>query len=177
MSKKKTEINPKRAENIKKLIELEHITQGTFAKKTHQTPQNVSRIVQMKQPLTEENAKIIHQAFPEYSLEWLLGYTDCMTYSEMLDDFYKKAQKIEDDNYYIVRYLMRKKDIDFVLYDSGIYQNEYGAYEDRYLIRKDDKESLMTFSEVYDLIDDLSALVENRLNRSLSKSSTTSDGR
>ena len=86
MSRKKTEINPKRAENVKKLIEAEKITQTELADRIHMTQQNISRIVQMKQPLTEETAQDIISAFPEkgYRIEWLLGYDDFPTESERI---------------------------------------------------------------------------------------------
>ena len=79
MSRKKTEMNPQRAENLKKLIEREDITQAELAERIHMTQQNISRIVQMRQPLTEETAKEIIQAFPGYRIEWLLGYDDYPT--------------------------------------------------------------------------------------------------
>lgn len=79
MSRQKTEINPIRAERVKKLIELEKISQTEFAKEIHQTQQNVSRIINLKTALTEENAREIVKHFPEYRIEWLLGYDDYMT--------------------------------------------------------------------------------------------------
>lgn len=79
MSRKKTEINPKRAENVKKLIEWSGITQIDFARTIHQTQQNVSRIINLKTALTEENAREIIKHFPGYRIEWLLGYDDYPT--------------------------------------------------------------------------------------------------
>ena len=93
MSRTKTEINPKRAENIKKLIEGEKITQTELADRIHMTQQNISRIVQMKQPLTEETARLIIEAFPEYRIEWLLGYDDFMTKEDLYNDILHKAKE------------------------------------------------------------------------------------
>ena len=86
MSRKKTEINPIRAERVKKLIEWEGISQIDFAKKIFQTQQNVSRIINLKTALTEETAQDIISAFPEkgYRIEWLLGYDEFPTESERI---------------------------------------------------------------------------------------------
>lgn len=84
MSRKKTEINPLRAERVKKIIELEKISQKDFADRTFQTQQNVSRIVKQHIGLTEEKAQDIVKAFPKYRIEWLLGYDDYMTFADYL---------------------------------------------------------------------------------------------
>ena len=82
MSRKKTEINPVRAERVKKIIELEGISQQDFAKLIFRTQQNVSRIVNLKTALTEETAQAIVKAFPKYRIAWLLGYDDYMTIAD-----------------------------------------------------------------------------------------------
>ena len=82
MSRKKTEIDPVRAERVKILIDREGITQTEFAERIFQTQQNVSRIINLKTALTEETARDIVSAFPGYRIEWLLGYDDSMTVIE-----------------------------------------------------------------------------------------------
>ena len=79
MSRQRTEINPIRADRVKILMKREKITQTILAERIHQTQQNVSRIMQKRQPLTEETARLIVNAFPEYRIEWILGYEDFMT--------------------------------------------------------------------------------------------------
>ena len=86
MSRKKTEINPIRAERVKKIIETEGISQVDFAKRIFQTQQNVSRILNLKTALTEETAQTIVSAFPKYRIEWLLGYDDAMTTGEQFSN-------------------------------------------------------------------------------------------
>jgi len=86
MSRKKTEINPIRAERVKKIIETEGISQIDFAKRIFQTQQNVSRIINLKTALTEETAQTIVSAFPKYRIEWLLGYDDAMTTAEQFSN-------------------------------------------------------------------------------------------
>lgn len=91
MSRKKTEINPVRAERLKILIDREGITQTDFAVRIHQSQQNVSRIVKMKQALTEYTAREIISEFPEYRIEWLLGYDDYMTTEDQFRDVIQTA--------------------------------------------------------------------------------------
>ena len=84
MSRKRTEIVPIRAERVKILINREGITQNDFAVRIGQTQQNISRILNLKTALTEETARIIVEKFPEYRIEWLLGYDDSMTNRDVL---------------------------------------------------------------------------------------------
>ena len=76
MSRKKTEINPIRIDRVKLIMRRENISQKDLAERTFQTQQNISRIMQKKQALTEENAKLINKAFPQYRLAWILGIDD-----------------------------------------------------------------------------------------------------
>lgn len=98
MSKKKTEINPIRAERVKILLDREkskdkNFTQAKFARKIYQTQQNVSRIINLKTALTEETARDIVKAFPEYRIEWLLGYDDSMTTAEQFSNAIQTANE------------------------------------------------------------------------------------
>lgn len=85
MSRKKTEMNPIRAERVKILIDREKITQTELANRIYQSQQNISRIIQKRQPLTEETARDIISAFPDrdYRIEYLLGYDDFMTKEDL----------------------------------------------------------------------------------------------
>lgn len=95
MSRKKTEINPIRAERVKKLIEREGISQIDLATLIFQTQQNVSRIINLKTALTEETAQAIISAFPGkgYRIEWLLGYDDAMTTAEQFSNAIQTMNK------------------------------------------------------------------------------------
>lgn len=76
MSRKKTEINPIRAERLKTLISEQKIKQTELAERVHYSQQHISGIINQKIALTEETAADISSAFPKYSVEWLLGYSD-----------------------------------------------------------------------------------------------------
>ena len=67
MSRKKTEINPVRAERVK--------------------------IVKQKTALTEETAHDILSAFPINRIEWLLGYDDYMTFSDQLTGVIRETNR------------------------------------------------------------------------------------
>lgn len=109
MSRKKTEINPIRAERVKKLIELEKISQMEFAKEIHQTQQNVSRIINLKTALTEENAMEIVKHFPEYRIEWLLGYDDYMTDYDWADNIQNKKDLVANGMWGIIENSLNQK--------------------------------------------------------------------
>ena len=94
MSRKRTEINPKRAERVKQLIEEEGLTQTQFAESIFMSQQSVSRIVNQIMPLTEETAADIAFAFPKYSVEWLLGYSD---YKNNTDAFMHSIQQMNEE--------------------------------------------------------------------------------
>ena len=91
MSRPKTEINPERAKRFKMLIEREKLTQSALSEKIHLSQQAISHIFTEKNALTEETARNIINAFPEYRLEWLLGYDDYMTHKEYLAAQYRKG--------------------------------------------------------------------------------------
>lgn len=99
MSRQKTEINPIRAERLKTLISREKLKQNALANMIFQSQQNISRIIQLKQPLTEETAKDIINAVNEstgkhYRIEWLLGYDDTMTIDELKHQVIKRIDDV-----------------------------------------------------------------------------------
>ena len=109
MSRKKTEINPIRAERVKQLIEREGISQIDFANRIFQTQQNVSRIINLKTALTEETARDIVTAFPEYRIEWLLGYDDSMTDYEWADNIQNMKDLVADSMWGIIEKSLNKE--------------------------------------------------------------------
>lgn len=168
MSKPKTDLNPVRALRVKTIIEREGINQTEFAARVHLTQQAVSRIVNMKTALVEGTARDMVKAFPRYRLEWLLGLDDYMSESDQFDAFVSRLNEDHDNNAVVVRHLAKLRNIDVTLYRSGfIHAN--GVVEDDYIVRIGDKESIVTYSDLTDLIADLAALTESRLSRIISK--------
>lgn len=111
MGRKKTEINPIRAERVKMILEREKITQTELAERIFQTQQNISRIMQKKQPLTEETARLIIDAFPDswYRIEWLLGYDDAMTFEEWADKIQYQKDSVADAMWAIIEKSLNKQ--------------------------------------------------------------------
>ena len=124
MSKKRSEINPIRAERVKTILDREGITQQKLAEMIFQTQQNVSRILTGKQPLTEETARAIIDAANKisdqnaaqkagisleeygyhvtYRIEWLLGYDDKMTVEDEISGYFTLKNKAADGMWAII---------------------------------------------------------------------------
>lgn len=109
MSRKKTEINPKRAENLKKLIGWQEISQKELGKKINYTQQSVSKIINMKTPLTEETAKEIIKVFPQYRLEWLLGYDEYPTDYDWADGVQNWKDEVADCMWGVIENSLKKQ--------------------------------------------------------------------
>lgn len=116
MSRKKTEINPIRAERVKTLIEREGIKQTAFAEKIHMTQQNVSRIITGKNALTEETARDIVEAFPDYRISWLLGYDDTMTWDQW------KSSTTNEQHFDEIRKMI--EEVTYAMADAFLYAGE-----------------------------------------------------
>ncbi len=104
MGRKKAEINPIRAERLKILIDREKkirhgdFSQIKFAESINMAQQNVSRIIQMHQALYEQTARHIIEQYPNYRIEWLLGYDDYMTLADWKSAYYENlsySEKVE----------------------------------------------------------------------------------
>jgi len=78
MGRLKTEINPIRAERVKIMIEREGLTQKELGLMINRSQQSISEIVHCKRALTESTAQEFIRVFPEYRIEWLMGYDDIM---------------------------------------------------------------------------------------------------
>ena len=101
---KQSTIENKRVSAIKTLLEREGITQEQLAGKirisprkgsdptTTMEPQNLSRCLTSGK-VSEKLCYKIHDAFPKYRIEWLLGYSDAMTNADLLIDEIQKANE------------------------------------------------------------------------------------
>lgn len=70
------EANQVRAKRLKEIMIREQLNQGEFAKRVGYTQQYISQIQKGKKQLSEAIARTVVRAFPDYRLEWLLGYDD-----------------------------------------------------------------------------------------------------
>ncbi len=96
MPRKKVDINPKWAENLKRVLKDQGLTQKELASKIYISQQQISKIMNGKAPLTEGTADAIRKAFPRYRKAWLLGFDD----HEQFEDLYldRMSQRITVDH-------------------------------------------------------------------------------
>ena len=79
MARTAQKINPKSADNLRRLCNDMGISQTKLAELTGLTANTISKIVTGKSPLTHNVATIIVEAFPMYRTEWLEGLDDYPT--------------------------------------------------------------------------------------------------
>lgn len=79
MARKKVEINPICGDRLKQICREQGITQLQLSNMIHLSQQGVSAIVNHHASLTGEMASRVIDVFPQYRIEWLLGYDDAPT--------------------------------------------------------------------------------------------------
>ena len=92
MSRPKKEINAKRCERLKQIISETGIKQNQLAVETGISQQSISAMVQGKANVTQTTAEIIVDRFPQYSIEWLLGFPDFKNNAEKCRSIISQAQ-------------------------------------------------------------------------------------
>ena len=78
------EIDKKRGERLRMIALREDITQMKLSELLDCNPVHLSKIVNGARNLTEDMARKVVSLFPEYRLQWLLGYDDYATDEEAL---------------------------------------------------------------------------------------------
>ena len=78
MSKYKIDSNPVRANRLRELMSEEQLTQERLAEYIQCSQKTISRNL-INCTISEPRAQKIIKAFPQYRLEWLLGYDDYKT--------------------------------------------------------------------------------------------------
>ena len=91
---KSSKAEEKRVSRIKELMKREGIKQVDLADSLEMEPQNFSRILRSGK-VTEKTCKKIVSLYPEYRLQWLLGYDDCMTLEDLKRDISSKIMDNE----------------------------------------------------------------------------------
>lgn len=92
MSRPKVEINDLKCKRLKEIIESEGVKQNQLSKETGISQQAISAMVQGKANVTETTAEIIVKRFPQYSIEWLLGFSDYKNSTEKNSAVISQAQ-------------------------------------------------------------------------------------
>lgn len=83
MGRPSKKINPKCGQRLKIILKEQNTTQQQLSEMIHLTQVTISNIICGKASLTDENADAIHVIFPQYRLQWLLGYDDYKTEEEI----------------------------------------------------------------------------------------------
>jgi len=92
MGRKSVEIKPEWAENLNTILDEQGINQLQLSKLIHISQQTISKIMNGKASLTEDNARLIIKHFPQYRLEWLMGYDQHKTLTELYISIVSEAQ-------------------------------------------------------------------------------------
>lgn len=165
MSKQRAKINPISADRVKEILRRENITQTQLSDRIFQSQQNISRIIQKRQPLTKETAEAIVAAFPDkrYRAAYLLGYDDDMTEDDRFDRVISNHETEHDKNVATVRHLAKLKNIDVHLYMSA--SGPGGQNVEIFVVHDGERRTFISYSDMTDLIDDFVALTANRLSR------------
>lgn len=100
MSRPKAEINVKRCERLKQIIKEQGIKQTELSEETGISQQAISAMVQGKANVTETTAEIMVEKFPQYSVEWLLGFTD---YKNNAEEFGMTVSQMQHEGYLLLK--------------------------------------------------------------------------
>lgn len=103
MPRPKAEINVKRCERLKQVIKEQGIKQTRLSEETGISQQAISAMVQGKANVTETTAEIMAEKFPQYSVEWLLGFTD---YKNNAEKFGITASQIQHEGHLLLKGLL-----------------------------------------------------------------------
>lgn len=168
MSRKKTEINPLRAERLKNLIDDLKMSQTDFARAVNYSQQHISGIINKKTALTEETASDILSVFPKYRQQWLLGYDDHMTNKEQFFHVIHNAETEAQllDNGFMSFALLSGFDVDIspVKECDNVYE-AIDNIKNYCTIERDGKSITLDLQEFRDFENELCDYIEFRLQR------------
>lgn len=110
MGRRKVEKNHTRRERLIQFMNREKLSQNELSRRTGIKQQRICEMVKDSddfQNLTDVMAEEIIKAFPEYRIQWLLGYDDFMTH-DMFDAYVLDAARAADpDNMASLSTIMR----------------------------------------------------------------------
>lgn len=171
MARPKVEIKPIRGFRVKQLCTELQITQAELARKTNISVQAISGMINGKVNVTETSANAIHEAFPQYSFKWIMGYSD---YKTVLEEKLANADKVhgkavmEMDGF---RSFASVNGFSVNIPDAGEI-NEYTEADifKHWFTLSNGKQSVeLSTTEMGNLIDDISDYIKYRLNRYIEK--------
>ena len=164
------EVKPEHSIRLKCLLDNEDIKQKQLSKMIPISQQTISKIVQGHQPLTTGLAERIIEKFPQYSLQWLLGYVDdrymfAEDYAKHMDEITQLFIQNDRDK---EKYL--KKGIEQIAYSCG-FEVSFGV--GRLTVKPNEElaESGYTEStiELSSFLEDVQAFMTYRLSKAVKR--------
>lgn len=106
---KSSSLEKTRVDRIKILLRREDLHQKDLADLLNMEPQNVSRFMKSGK-VSEKTCRKIVKLYPEYRIEWLLGYDDVMTHAERADQLQSMKDRIADGIWGMVEKSLNKRE-------------------------------------------------------------------
>ena len=167
-----SEITERQAEHLQSLLNELGITQAQLASELGFSTTSVNRWVKGKARMRDESAKLIHERWPEYSVEWLQGGMDKR---ELLEDIRRMQARIDADNKrledavitlienarYSYEAIEKDKPSLRILNDDGSVKRMF--YEKQHKIAKDDGEMILDDKQWSFLLYEMRQYMELRL--------------
>lgn len=179
MGRKKVAIHAERGERLKILIDREKklrngdFNQTKFAKSIHMSQQNVSRIVQKHQNLYEETAQEIVKQYPEYRIEWLMGYDDYMTMADYLlavtAQCQAEKQVMNTAFFGLARLCGFSMELNRKYYDGNSLEGLFQTIKSAVTFSRDGMSVTLSLEDINEIENELCDIVEARLKRMLKK--------
>ena len=151
-----TEVNNKQAKNLGFLLSRENLSQKSFSKKIGTNEITVSRWIHDKNAISTDYARKINAAYPDYSIEFILGNSDYPNETfAARDEFVGALQSAFAENYHIEK----------LLNHCGITSIElFGESNERVRLNKDEQSLVLTADQYFAFQDELKSYVKMRLD-------------
>ncbi len=176
MARPKMEINEERCKRLNQVFIETGIPQNWFSKLEHGeygyiSQQAISQMVNKKANVTETTARTVHRYFPQYSVDWLMGYTD---YKNDADKFNAVISEMQTESDLLLRGLTAfAKLCDYEIRLTSPAHNPEETYapvekwmkmiHDGYTIRKDDQTVQLSLEEMNAFENEVCDFVELKL--------------
>lgn len=171
MARPKGKVNVERCKRLKQILDDTHTTQKWLSEKTGISQQAISAMIKNQANVTETTANLVTDLFPQYSFEWLMGYTDFKNNSEK---FGAVISEMQDESNLLLHGLTafaKLCDYRIELASPPHRPNEESAsiekwikmVHDGYIIRKDNKTVQLTLEEMNIFENEVCDFVELKL--------------
>ena len=105
---KSSNADNKRVQAIKRLMQREGLKQIDLADALNMEPQNFSRIMKTGK-VSEKTCQKIHDLYPEYRIEWLLGFSNEPTENDVISNYFRMKNLVADGMWAIIEKSLNKQ--------------------------------------------------------------------